>query len=329
MLTRLLLAALLASLAFPGSAAGWSWPVSGEVITPYRNGDDPYAGGQHRGIDISAAAGTPVGAAAAGTVTFAGVAGSSGLTVSVRTADGRFDTSYLHLSSAAVVKGDRVGEGARLGAAGTTGRRSAAAPHLHFGVRDAGQPPRLPRPAHAASARPSGAGARGASWRAGAAARTGPRRRPGASGCRARRPCAPAVRCAFPPAAEYVCPCRRRVPRPAPLRPLAPPRLAPLRAPRLQPRAAPRARPGPPPRELPAARAPRGEPARRAAPERAGARRDYGMALACLGLLLAAACLGLRRGGGEGGARFGWSPLQAAQRAAVRVTRPRPAHPRQ
>ena len=309
MLTRLLLAALLASLAFPGSAAGWSWPVSGEVITPYRNGDDPYAGGQHRGIDISAAAGTPVGAAAAGTVTFAGVAGSSGLTVSVRTADGRFDTSYLHLSSAAVVKGDRVGEGTRLGAAGTTGRRSAAAPHLHFGVRDAGRrhayrdPLTLLPPAPRGRVREA---PRGAPAPLPAPVRVAPRRErvPRAAPLRARRP----VR--VPAGRRVRVPVSRRGPLPAPLRRLAPPRLAPLRAPRLQPRAAPRARPGPPPREVPAARAPRGEPARRAAPERAGARRDYGMALACLGLLLAAGCLGLRRGGREGGARFGWSPFR-------------------
>ena len=92
-----------AALAVPAEAA-WLWPVRGEVITPYRNGSDPYAGGQHRGIDIAAAVGTPVVAAAGGEVRFAGTAGSSGLTVSVRTADG-YDTSYLHLSSIAVRAG--------------------------------------------------------------------------------------------------------------------------------------------------------------------------------------------------------------------------------
>jgi hypothetical protein len=127
---------LAAALAGPAQAA-WLWPVSGEVITPYRNGSDPYAGGQHRGIDIAAAVGTPVVASAAGEVRFAGTAGSSGLTVSVRTGDG-FDTSYLHLSSLAVRAGEHVSGGERLGAVGTTGERSAAAPHLHFGVREAG-----------------------------------------------------------------------------------------------------------------------------------------------------------------------------------------------
>lgn len=133
--------AFLVALVFPGPAhaGNWTWPVSGEVITAYRNGGDPYAGGQHRGIDIAAPAGERVVAATAGTVTFAGVAGSSGLTVSVRTADGGFDVSYLHLADLAVREGDAVRAGGALGAVGTSGRRSADRPHLHFGVREAGE----------------------------------------------------------------------------------------------------------------------------------------------------------------------------------------------
>jgi hypothetical protein len=77
-------------------------------------------------------------AAVGGTVTFAGNVGSSGLTVSERTADGRFDLSYLHLSRISVHRGDAVSGGAAVGAVGITGRRSVAAPHLHFGVREAG-----------------------------------------------------------------------------------------------------------------------------------------------------------------------------------------------
>src|SRR5215212_2311087 len=135
---RRLLPALVAFfvLAQPANAA-WVWPVDGHVITPYRNGADPYATGQHRGIDIAAPVGAPVVAAAGGDVRFAGTAGSSGVTVGIRTADG-YDTSYLHLSSLSVRAGARVAAGERIGAVGTTGVRSAAAPHLHFGVRDAG-----------------------------------------------------------------------------------------------------------------------------------------------------------------------------------------------
>lgn len=132
----LVLLTVLLVHAAPAEAA-WVWPVTGEVITPYRNGTDPYASGQHRGIDIAAAVGTPVVAAAGGDVRFAGTAGSSGLTIGIRTGDG-YDTSYLHLSSLAVRAGARVSAGERIGTVGTTGTRSATAPHLHFGVRDAG-----------------------------------------------------------------------------------------------------------------------------------------------------------------------------------------------
>jgi hypothetical protein len=133
---------LVVSMAFGGTAfassGGWTWPVRGPVITPYRNGDDPYAAGQHRGVDIGAPVGTRVVAASAGTVTFAGVAGSSGLVVAERTSDGRLDLSYLHLSAVSVRRGDALAAGSVLGAVGTSGSRSATEPHLHFGVRDAG-----------------------------------------------------------------------------------------------------------------------------------------------------------------------------------------------
>lgn len=136
LLTALALLFAVTGALAPAAQASWQWPVSGDVITPYRNGTDPYASGQHRGIDIAAPAGAAVRAATGGEVRFAGTAGSSGLTVSVRTGDG-YDTSYLHLSSLSVRTGARVAAGDRLGAVGTTGTRSAAAPHLHFGVRTA------------------------------------------------------------------------------------------------------------------------------------------------------------------------------------------------
>jgi murein DD-endopeptidase MepM/ murein hydrolase activator NlpD len=152
---------LIALFVFPPSAeAAWVWPVSGDVITPYRNGTDPYATGQHRGIDIAAPVGTPVVAAAGGEVRFAGTVGSSGLTIGIRSGEG-YDTSYLHLSSLSVKAGARVSAGDRIGAVGTTGTRSATTPHLHFGVRDAGTRhgyhdplALLPPPASAPSAEP-------------------------------------------------------------------------------------------------------------------------------------------------------------------------------
>ena len=102
-LAALVAGALLACSAGTANAAsGWAWPVDGPVLTSFRNGADPYAGGQHRGIDIGAPASTAVRAATAGTVRFTGVAGSSGLTVPLRPAGGRSDTSYLHLASTGV-----------------------------------------------------------------------------------------------------------------------------------------------------------------------------------------------------------------------------------
>jgi len=124
--------------AAPAAADTWRWPVRGDVLAAFADAGGPYAAGQHRGIDIAAPTGTPVLAAAGGVVRFSGLVGSSGLTVSVRTADGRFDTSYLHLATASVRAGQPVAAGDRIGAIGTTGRASTATPHLHFGVRDAG-----------------------------------------------------------------------------------------------------------------------------------------------------------------------------------------------
>jgi murein DD-endopeptidase MepM/ murein hydrolase activator NlpD len=139
-LSTLVLLAGAALAPAPASGDGtWPWPVEGEVVTAYENGDDPYAAGQHRGIDIAAPEGQPVVAATAGTVTFAGTVGSAGLTVAIRTADDRFDTSYLHLDSTAVEEGDQVEPGEEIGAVGTSGVRSVKEPHLHFGVRVAGE----------------------------------------------------------------------------------------------------------------------------------------------------------------------------------------------
>jgi peptidase M23-like protein len=284
-----------------GAAGDWTWPVRGRVITPYRNGDDPYAAGQHRGIDIAAPVGRPVVAATAGVVTFAGTAGSSGRSVTVRTADGRFDTTYLHLSSISARVGDRLGRGARLGAVGTTGRRSSPQPHLHFGVRQAGsrhvyRDPLyfLPAPPTAGSAPPRGA-----------MAPVG-----------APRPLAPR------PPHVVPMPSRGPAPRPAPDRhpavaQSAPPARAALPAGAV---GAPRHRGSPVPRAAPgahdaaaraAAAAPGAAPeARRlASPRRAGRHArpaggggfDAGLVAAGVGLLIAAALLGRRRvADGEG-----------------------------
>jgi hypothetical protein len=132
----LAVATLLAVCGAARAEPGWQWPVRGDLITRYANDNSrPYAGGMHRGIDIGAAVGTPVVAAHAGSVSYAGNLGSSGLTVAITGSDGRHIASYLHLSEIAVKRGASVGGGQRIGSVGTTGQRSTAEPHLHFGVR--------------------------------------------------------------------------------------------------------------------------------------------------------------------------------------------------
>ncbi|HEX2103806.1 MAG TPA: peptidoglycan-binding protein, partial [Solirubrobacteraceae bacterium] len=89
-------------------------------------------GAFHTGIDFPAATGTPVTAAAAGCVTFAGVDDGYGRLVIVGHALG-VTTWYAHLSRIDVRPGACVVGGARLGAVGATG--VATGPHLHFEVR--------------------------------------------------------------------------------------------------------------------------------------------------------------------------------------------------
>ena len=70
---RMLLRRVAAARAFViPAAAGWAWPVDGPVLRPFSLGADPYAGGQHRGVDVGEAVGAPVRAPAGGTVSFAG-----------------------------------------------------------------------------------------------------------------------------------------------------------------------------------------------------------------------------------------------------------------
>lgn len=89
----------------------------------------------HRGLDIPEAMGTPVGAAASGTVVFAGRSGGYGNLVRIDHGDGN-ETRYGHLSSLAVGVGDLLRQGQILGRVGSTGRSTG--PHLHFEVRQHG-----------------------------------------------------------------------------------------------------------------------------------------------------------------------------------------------
>ncbi|MCL4822284.1 MAG: M23 family metallopeptidase [Vicinamibacteria bacterium] len=89
----------------------------------------------HLGIDYAAPTGTPVQAAADGTVLAAGWEGGFGKTVRLRHANG-FETLYGHLSRIDVRRGARVTQGDRIGAVGSTGL--ATGPHLDYRMKRSG-----------------------------------------------------------------------------------------------------------------------------------------------------------------------------------------------
>lgn len=109
-------------------ASSLAWPAGGVLTSPF----GLRWGVLHAGIDIGAVTGTPVTAAAGGTVTFAGPAGGYGNLVVVNHGSG-VATAYGHQSRLAVVVGQTVAPGTVLGAVGSTGQSTG--PHLHFEVR--------------------------------------------------------------------------------------------------------------------------------------------------------------------------------------------------
>ena len=80
------------------SAGAWSWPADGDVLRPFALGGDAYAAGQHRGIDVAGAEGSPVRSPASGTVSFAGTLPTYGRGVTILTADG-YAVTLVHLGS--------------------------------------------------------------------------------------------------------------------------------------------------------------------------------------------------------------------------------------
>ena len=109
-----------------------SSPVNGTVTSSF----GPRWGRNHDGIDIAAPSGTPVRAAACGTVSLAGQQSGYGNIVCI-THTSRFSTCYAHLSRFGVSNGARVQEGQVIGYVGCTG--SCTGPHLHFETRVGGQ----------------------------------------------------------------------------------------------------------------------------------------------------------------------------------------------
>ena len=90
----------------------------------------------HHGTDIMAPHGTPVLAAAAGTVEKLFESGAGGTTLYVRSPDRRWSYYYAHLAGYApgVAEGRAVRTGETLGYVGDTGNAGAGNYHLHFGI---------------------------------------------------------------------------------------------------------------------------------------------------------------------------------------------------
>ena len=95
---------------------------------------DPFTGqwAMHEGIDFLADAGSPIAAAAAGVVVFAGFHPQYGYMVDIDHGNDLV-TRYAHCSKLFVKEGDVVQRGRKLGEVGSTGRSTG--PHLHFEVR--------------------------------------------------------------------------------------------------------------------------------------------------------------------------------------------------
>lgn len=90
----------------------------------------------HNAIDIVAPRGTPVLAAAGGTVEKLFLSKNGGNTLYERSADGKAIYYYAHLDSYApgVVQGMTVAPGQTLGVVGSSGDADPGAPHLHFAI---------------------------------------------------------------------------------------------------------------------------------------------------------------------------------------------------
>ncbi len=122
-----------------GSGSGLIWPVDGPVVSGFGsrtiNGSYEY----HPGIDIAVPSGTPIRAAAAGTVIFTESEASSGGYGNYTCIDhgGGLSTCYAHQESFAVSAGQQVSQGQVIGYSDCTGY--CFGPHLHFEVRIDGE----------------------------------------------------------------------------------------------------------------------------------------------------------------------------------------------
>jgi len=118
--------------------AGLIIPVAGVTADQLTDSFNEVRGGsrRHGAIDIMAPRGTPVIAAAAGTVEKLFHSDNGGNTIYLRSPDRATIHYYAHLDRYAggLHEGQGVTQGQLLGAVGSTGDASPDAPHLHFEI---------------------------------------------------------------------------------------------------------------------------------------------------------------------------------------------------
>src|SRR4051794_13397268 len=117
------------------SSSGMIWPVNGPVTSPFCEARAWES--CHPGIDIGVPSGTPIQAAASGTVSIAGVESGYGNYTCIDHGGG-ISTCYAHQESISVSVGQSVSQGQVIGISDCTGL--CFGPHLHFEVRVNGQP---------------------------------------------------------------------------------------------------------------------------------------------------------------------------------------------
>jgi len=110
------------------------WPVEGSVTGSFGERIDPFngEGAFHSGVDISSTYGQAIVAPADGVVKFADFMGGYGRAIILDHGHG-ITTRYGHLSTFAVIAGQRVQRGDTIGYVGLSGRSTG--PHLHYEVR--------------------------------------------------------------------------------------------------------------------------------------------------------------------------------------------------
>ena len=106
-------------------------PVSGTITSRF-GASSSMRKSSHTGLDIETSTGTPIVAAAAGTVTFSGYKGSYGNMIVISHGNG-VQTYYGHCSKLYVSSGTTVSQGQTIAAVGSTG--NSTGPHLHLEVR--------------------------------------------------------------------------------------------------------------------------------------------------------------------------------------------------